>query len=680
MSLKKNHSEPSNSPNIADRESFYQGFEIPGQLYGRNREIEALFTAYDRVCQGQREIMLVSGHAGMGKTSLIREFYSQLRIRQKNLQASIFDLQSGVRFIFGSFDRFRRNIPYSALTKAFQELTRHILAESATRVERWRKKIMDAVGPNGQIIIDLVPNIERIIGPQPESPPAGSQNRFNLVFQKFIWVLYQPEHPLVIFLDDLQWADAATLRLIEQMFTDEKMQHLFLIGTYDSLIKDVRKEMNADPLPMTLRALRKGGTIINQLALSPLKLEHIEHAVASVVPGWKPDTRNLKAVAEMVLHKTAGNPFFVSQLMKTLLKNTESVPENFIPSGLSLQISALPGNITELMFRKLKELPEPTQQVLRLAACMGNHFDLNSLSAVYKKSEAETFKHLLPAINEGFVREPEFRGSRFRFRHDCIQEAACALLDEDQKKGVCLRIGRLLLAKISDEAPKVSGESRTSPKVSNKSDTSQEFEPVSDQGWTDKHSERIFELAGIMNMGYEMLTDDREKLELLKLNLKAGKKAKSLADYSAALQYLKVGMDDIFRAGCEVRGARDGHSNLTSSPLWTDHHELAFDLYKERAEVEYLNGNFDQSEAYVELILDDVKSAVKKTELYNLLIVQKVSQSKYEEAIQIGRTALHPLGIALPGEGLKLSLQTATDLELAKARKKSGRPKYHFPD
>ncbi|MDM8552509.1 AAA family ATPase, partial [Desulfobacterales bacterium HSG2] len=537
MNVKENHSDP---PNIAGKsvsDVFYQGFETPGHLYGRNREIETLFAAYDRVRQGQREIMLVSGHSGMGKSALIQEFYSQLKIRQKNLQSSIFDLQSGVRFIFGKFDQFRQNIPYSALTKAFRELTRHILTENATRIERWRKKIMDAVGPSGQIIIDVIPEIERIIGPQPESPPAGSQNRFNMVFQKFVWVFYQPEHPLVIFLDDLQWADAASLRLVEQMFTDEKMQHLFLIGTCDSVPdifyrgKDVRdrNEMNADhPLPLTLKALQKGGTIINHLTLSPLKLEHVEHAVSDI-PAWKSDTRslikngrNLKTVAEMVLHKTAGNPFFVSQLMKTLLKNTELVPEN-----MSFQISAIPGNVTELMLRRLKGLPEPTQQVLSLAAYMGNHFNLNFLSAVYKKSEAETLEHLLPAINEGFVGEPEIRtpdkkpqGSRFRFQHDCIQEVACALLDEDRKKSVCLRIGRLLLAKISDETrmpPKASDEplTRTFPKVSDKAHTrmsSQKFAPVSDQEWeTDKQTERIFELAGIMNMSHEMLTDDREK-------------------------------------------------------------------------------------------------------------------------------------------------------------------------
>ena len=582
--------------------------------------------------------MLVSGSAGIGKTALVREIHKHLVRREQ------FETVPHKYFISGKFDQSQRNIPYSALTGAFRKLVRQILDKSETQIEQWRKKIMEAAGPCGQTIIQVVPEAEAIIGPQPELqelPPAESQNRFLLTLQKFIRIFYQPEHPLVIFLDDLQRADPATLKLTEQIVTDENIQSLFLIGAYCE--DEVSK---GHPLKLALDALQKHGTIINHISLSPLKLKDIEQLVTDTLPQFP------VSIAELAFQKTGGNPFFVSQFLQTLFNTKDS---DLTAKSLQAKCYHFPDNIKELMEWKLKKLPEETLQTLRLAACLGSPFDLNTLAVIDEKSASEAFEHLRPAIAEGFVEPagdseiPEplkhqtsnirhqtsnirhqtsniKHQTEFLFVHDCLQKAAYALTDNGKKKKIHLRIGRLLLKNMSEE----------------------------DQ------AKRIFELADHFIFGREMITDNREKLELLKLTLKAGRKAKSMAAYTAALQFLTRGTD-------------------RTADIWAEHYELAFDLYKERAEAEYLNGNFEQSEVLIELILNRVKSATEKAETYNLLIVQKSLQARYEEAVQNGRTALRLLSIDLPVNSGQLSavscqslLQTAIGLEIAKAQENLG--------
>ena len=330
--------------------------------------------------------MLVSGSAGIGKTALVREIHKHLVRREQ------FETVPHKYFISGKFDQSQRNIPYSALTGAFRKLVRQILDKSETQIEQWRKKIMEAAGPCGQTIIQVVPEAEAIIGPQPELqelPPAESQNRFLLTLQKFIRIFYQPEHPLVIFLDDLQRADPATLKLTEQIVTDENIQSLFLIGAYCE--DEVSK---GHPLKLALDALQKHGTIINHISLSPLKLKDIEQLVTDTLPQFP------VSIAELAFQKTGGNPFFVSQFLQTLFNTKDS---DLTAKSLQAKCYHFPDNIKELMEWKLKKLPEETLQTLRLAACLGSPFDLNTLAVIDKKSASEIFEHLRPAIAEGFV-------------------------------------------------------------------------------------------------------------------------------------------------------------------------------------------------------------------------------------------------------------------------------------
>ncbi len=604
------------------RQDVSEKFQIPQKLYGREKEIETLLMAFERVGGGVRErgieMMLVAGYSGIGKSALVQEIYKPLT-RQRGY------------FISGKFEQFQRNIPYSAVVRAFQSLVRQLLSESESQLSQWREKLLAAFGHNGQIIIDVIPEVELIVGPQPtvqQLGPVESQNRFNLVFQSFIHVFCQQSHPLVIFLDDLHWSDAATLKLIELMMTDDNMQYLFLIGAYrDNEVSLIH------PLAITLNTLRKQGATIKQITLRPLNLEQITQLIADTL---LQDSSTVKPLAELVIHKTEGNPFFVNEFLKSLYQENLLVFDS--QQGIwHWDISQIEGlditaNVVELIISKLKKLPELTQQVLRLAACMGNNFDLGTLSIINEKSTAQTSTELLPAIQQGLIlpiSELEAVGSEgidsqllilnHKFLHDRVQQAAYALINDDQKRGVRLKIGRLLLSNT----------------------------PV------EERAEKIFDFVAHLNQGWDLITGDQEKLELARLNLEAGQKAKDATAYASAREYLTI-----------------GNNSLPINP-WEENYELAFALYKELAEVEYLNSNFDKSEELINLALDKARSVMDKADLYKTLIVQYATSARYQEAIRAGIKCLAMLGIELP----ESDLQTAIKGEIAEVKKNLGERK-----
>ena len=583
-------------------------FSIPQKLYGREQEIKALLTAFERISlRGQSEMTVVAGYSGIGKSALMEEIYQPIT-------------QSGSYFIKGNFKQFQRNVPYSALVKAFSALMRQILTESEEDLNRWREELRAAFGPNGQLIIDVIPEMELIVGPQPpvqelEPTEAHSlcsvalENRFHLLMQNFIHVFCKPEHPLVIFLDDLQWADLATLKLLEVIMTDEHIRDasLFLIGAYRD------HEMTAThPLMMTLDSLSKKGAIINQMTLAPLTKTDITQLMAETLHC---DEKSLAPLAELLLRKTGGNPFFVSEFLKTLYQEKLFTFdfESFKWQWDVAQIEAIgiTDNVIELMIGKFQKLPLPTQQVLRLAACVGNRFDLETLSFIHRKPLVKTRDDLLPAIQEGLIlassekEASEAESKRFvthyQFQHDRVQQAAYALMDEQEKKAIHLKIGRLL--------------------------------------WIEERPEQIFELVDHLNIGRELITSEHEKLELVRLNVEAGQKAKDATAYAAAKQYLTTAMACL------------------SDNSWREQYQLTLEVYKTRAKAEYLNGHFEQSEALIKFALTNAKSALDKAAIYYLLIVQYTLLAKYQEAIQAGRNALGLFRIYLPENKTQTILQ-----------------------
>ena len=585
-------------------------FQIPQKLYGRESEIETLQSAFERVASGKAEIMLVAGYSGIGKSVLVKEIYRSLTQKQGY-------------FISGKFEQFQRNIPYSAIVKAFKELAQQLLTESETQLAQWKEKLLTALGFNGQVIIDVLPEIELIIGKQPPAlqlGPTESQNRFHLVFQNFMRVFCQPEHPLVIFLDDLQWVDSATLKLLELITTDKNDTALFLIGAYrDNEIDPTH------PLIITLDKLREENVTINQITLKPLTFEHVNQLIAESL-----HQNVVGSLTNLVMRKTGGNPFFVNQFLHTLYEedlltfqtSEVSKTSEVLAFGWTWDINQIEtlnitDNVVELMIGKLKKLPESAQQVLCLAACVGNHFDLDTLSVIYEKSASNTFQDLMPVLTEELIlpqselemSSSDIHNSHFiihhlQFLHDRIQQAAYALIDNEQKQTVHLQIGRLLL--------------KNTP--------------------ADALEEKVFDIVGHFNHSIELLNNQVERLEIAQLNLMAGQKAKVATAYDAAAKYFKQGL------------------NYLTNDGWQSGYDLTLSLYIHKVEIAYLNGNFEQMNELAQIVLQHAKIELDKIKVYEIKIQACIAQGQLPEAVQIALTTLKLLGINFPKKTNALDL------------------------
>ncbi|MEG3941512.1 PAS domain S-box protein [Microcoleus sp. S36b_A3] len=580
-------------------------FRIPQKLYGREAKIAALLAAFDRVAGNEgigewgsggaekditllphREMMLVSGYAGIGKTALVQELHKPITANQGY-------------FISGKFDQFGRNIPYSAIVNALQKLVQQLLSEPDEQVEVWRSRLLTALGSNGQIIIDVIPEVELIIGKQSPIPEVGAteaQNRFNLTFQRFVRAFCAKEHPLVIFLDDLQWIDSATLKLIELILLDEQIQYLFLIGAYRD-----NELTPTHPLVLTLESMRNQGVVLQEIILTPLTLEPLSQLIAETLH-HNPDI--VRALAQAVSRKTEGNPFFVGEFLKMLygehLLTFDAQKLSWQWDLAEIEAQDITDNVVELLLHQLQKLPEATQQVLSIAACVGSEFDLETLAIVCEKSPKAIFQDLLAAIQAGLIQplselDEDLLVQEYKFSHDRVQQAAYALIDESQKQVVHLQIGRNLLEKTSPE----------------------------------QRSDRLFEIIDHLNQGLELVTAQSERTEIARFNLMAGQKAKASTAYEAAFKYFTTGF------------------HLLNSESWQSEYDLTLALYSEAAEAAYLQGHFDEMEQLVEVVLDRGKTVVDKVQAYDSRIQGYLSQGNLKEVLKTGLEALKLLGIDL---------------------------------
>ncbi|MFB2768286.1 AAA family ATPase [Pelatocladus sp. BLCC-F211] len=594
----------------------YSQFLIPQKLYGRETEVNKLMDAFERVSLGASEIMLVSGYSGIGKSSLVNEVHKPI-VRQRGY------------FISGKFDQFKRNIPYASLIQAFQDLMRQLLTESAEKIANWKTKILKAIGTNGQIIIDVIPEVEQIINPQPVVPQLGlteSQNRFNRVFQQFIHVFCQSEHPLVLFLDDLQWTDSASLKLIQLLLSDPDSKYLLIIAAYRD------NEVNpTHPLMLTLEEIRKFGAVINNIVLQPLEITHVNQLVSDTL---RTEQKKSQPLAELVFNKTQGNPFFLTQLLKSLYQEN-LLSFNFTEGSWQWDIELLQDiditdNVVELMVNQIQKLLPTTQNVLKLAACIGDKFTLDVLSIVNQKSFSETAKDLWEALQTGLVLpldesykiplvinhpQNEQLTVSYKFLHDRVQQASYSLIPDSQKKETHIRIGQLLLKNTTIE----------------------------------ERTDNIFALVNQLNYGIELVTSESEKNELAELNLIAGQKAKTAMAYESAIRYLKKGLE------------------LLADSSWQNQYELTLALYDSAVETAYFNGDFDQMEKWTNVVLQQAKTSIDKMKIYEVKIQACMAQVKQLEAIKIGLQALELLGVNLPespssSEIQQTLSQTATNL------------------
>ncbi|MEG4625014.1 AAA family ATPase [Microcoleus sp. w1-18aA5] len=595
-------------------------FIIPEKLYGRETEVATLLAAFDRASQGNSEMMLVAGFSGIGKTVVINEIHKPI-VRQRGY------------FIKGKFDQFKRDIPFWAWVQAFQNLMRQVLTESVAEIKKWRTTILEALGENGQVIIDVIPELELLIGkqsPVPDLEGSGAQNRFNRVFEKFIRVFATVEHPLVIFLDDLQWADLASIKLMQLILGNRETRYLLLLGAYRD-----NEVFPAHPLMLTLEEIRKAEATVNQITLSPLDQSNLNKLIADTLSC--PSERALP-LTEIIFHKTKGNPFFSNQFLKSLQEDrliTFDLESGYWQCEIAkIREISVSDDVIEFMASQLQKLPVNTQNVLQLAACIGNEFDLKTLAIVNEKSHAQTATDLWKSLQDGlimpigevykFFQESEtleVENSQellvaYRFLHDRVQQAAYFLIPENQKQSTHLKIGRLLLHK--------GGQGGTAPTAA-------------------EREENIFDIVNQLNMGAELIQSQTERDELAELNLIAGGKAKTSTAYAAAVKYLSAGR------------------RLLATNSWQQQYALSLALYSKAAEAAHLKGDVEEMEYAIEVVLKQAKTLLDKVKVYLVKIQNNIAQNKLLEAINIGLELLQQLGITFPESPCHSDIQLALE-------------------
>jgi predicted ATPase/signal transduction histidine kinase len=553
---------------------------IPEKLYGRECEIDSLLSAFDRVvANGTPELVLVSGYSGIGKSSVVNELHKDL-VAPRGL------------FAAGKFDQYKRDIPYATLAQALRTLVRQILVKSEAEVDRWRYALTQAVEPNGQLIVSLVPEVEVIIGKQPpvaELPPRDAQNRFQMVFRRFLGAFARPEHPLALFLDDLQWLDAATLDLLEHLLTHSEVRHLLLVGAYRD-----NEVSPSHPFLRTLQTIREAGARVQEIVLAPLGVDDTGRLIADAL---RCEPERARPLAQLVQEKTGGNPFFAIQFFTALadegLLTFDSVALAWGWDIDRIRAKNYTDNVVELMAAKLKRASTTTQEALKHLACLGNVVDIVTLALVLRETEEAIDVALLEAVQAGLVLQHE---NAYKFLHDRIQQAAYSLIPDEHRAEVHLRIGRVLLASMS----------------------------------ADQLAEHLFDVANQLNRGAGRLIERDEKVQVATIGLRAGRKAKASAAYASARAY--------FSAGMALLDDRD----------WGGQHELTFRLWRELAECEFLTGNFEKAEQLIVELLQRGTSNIEFADASCLKVQLHVLKGEYPQAVDSALTCLRLFSIDLP--------------------------------
>ncbi|MDJ0620526.1 MAG: trifunctional serine/threonine-protein kinase/ATP-binding protein/sensor histidine kinase [Calothrix sp. MO_192.B10] len=575
-------------------------FLIPEKLYGRETEVATLLEGFERVADGNSEMMLVAGFSGIGKTAVINEVHKPI-VRQRGY------------FIKGKFDQFNRNIPLSAFVQAFRDLMGQLLSESDVQLATWRTKILAAVGENGQVIVEVIPELERIIGKQPPVPQlsgSAAQNRFNLLFQKFIQVFTTKEHPLVMFLDDLQWADSASLNLLQLLMSEAGGGYLLILGAYRD-----NEVFPAHPLMLTLEQIHKAQAVVNTITLEPLAEMTVNQLVADTLSC---SFELAQPLTRLVYQKTKGNPFFTTQFLKGLHEDGwiefQAELGYWQCDMVAVRQLALTDDVVEFMALQLQKLSLETQAVLKLAACIGNQFDLITLAIVSEQSPVDTATKLWKALQEGLIlpqsqvykfyldhdktdrNTSNIKNVAYRFLHDRVQQAAYSLIPDDQKQATHLKIGQLLLQKI----------------------------PAT------QRDQKIFDIVNQLNYGVQLITEITEREELAWLNLSAGLKARVSTAYTAATEYAICGIK-LLKADC-----------------WQSQYQLALELHNLGGEAAYLAGNFELMGEFIQKVLDRVENPLDKVKVYEVQIQAYGAQNQALEAVKLGKEVLKSLGIEFP--------------------------------
>ncbi|MCP4150386.1 MAG: AAA family ATPase, partial [bacterium] len=565
-------------------------FFIPEKLYGRENELNKLMAAFQKAAAGTAEMLLVGGYSGIGKTVLVDQIHRP-----------VLDMHG--YFIFGKFDRLKRDIPYLSLIQAFQELVKQILTETEDSIAQWRQKLLAALGQTGAVITDVIPEVELIVGEQekvPELPPTESQNRFNLTFQAFLQVFAAAGHPLVIFLDDLQWADYASLKLLELFISDTRSKHMLLLGAYRD-----NEVTPGHPLLSTIAEIEKAGKEISSISLKPLDQLNINQLVADTLNVEKAEADEL---ARLCAQKTIGNPFFLKQFLHALHEK-QLIRFNSEKAKWEWDMTQIPqmeitDNVVHLMTDKIRKLSQNAQEILQFAACIGSRFDLKTLAVVSGKPEHDIMGSLWEILEKGLIvslgsyKDASAYKNRYKLLHDRVQQAAYSMIDDVKTKKLHLRIVRLMLDSMDEE----------------------ELE------------DRLFDVMMQLNLGVDLVSTTKERIRVAELNLTAGKKAKASAAQEPALAHFKI--------------ARELLKKEKNS--WQKHYNLTIALYKEAAEAAYLSGDYVLMEELVDVVLIRSQTLADKVKAYEIRIHSFTARNQLTNSLQAALNVLMLLGVEFP--------------------------------
>ncbi|MGB8954162.1 MAG: AAA family ATPase [Tumebacillaceae bacterium] len=574
-------------------------FRLSDVLYGREQELRSLQAAFAGVCSGECQSVFVSGSSGVGKSSLVEEL-KRIVLQEHGL------------FVAGKFDQ-RTQAPYQGILQALEQLIRQLLAESEASITVWREKLYQAVGSRLQVLIEVLPGLKLIVG---EQPPLGllptweSQNRLQSAIQNLIGVMATRERPLVLFVDDLQWADQASLNLITLLLSECSVTNMLVIGNY----RDDEALAQEHVVPM-IRNLREKGALLHEIHLQELDGAQVQRLIADTLHGASDECVSL---AQAVMERSGGNPFFVKQFLQSLhARGFVHVEESSgewrwdLDAIRQLEVSS---SQVDFMLSKIRELPASVQDVLKAASCLGSSFDLQMLHIGMERDLAELAVDLLRALEEGLLSTKgsdyqwlyvmrdgtqevewlDFSRVAFHFPHDRVQQAAYELLSEEERIGTHLKVGRWL----------------------------------TEQNRSGATEDRLFERVNHLNEAVEWIDSPQERRELAALNLEAGQRAKIATGYDQALRYLKLG------------------TRLLTSTSWGSDYELTFALYKERYEVEFLAGYEERAEELFQKMLANARTELDKASAYVVKNNLMQYSDRMDESLRVCEEALRALGFA----------------------------------
>ncbi|MDJ0583058.1 AAA family ATPase [Crocosphaera sp.] len=622
------------TPFSLGQQDISEQFTICQELYGRESAIEKLLNTFERISQGQAELFLISGYSGVGKSALVNEIHKSITY------------QKGY-FIRGKFEQLKRDIPYSAIIQALQNLINQLLTESEINLEIWKEKILNALGKNIHIMSIFIPEIIKIIGQTSEKPillNTDNQNLFDFCFKKFIQIFASSKHPLVIFLDDLQWLDLQSLKLIELLIADFNFHHLLIIGAYrDNEVTDTH------PLMLTLEKLNKTKAKINQILLQPLKLNHVNQIISNTLHC---STEITKPLAKIITYKTGGNPFFINQLLKSLYQEKLLVlnPSQDSCTQTSLwtwdirkiQQLEITDNVVDLMKSKIKKLDKNNQEIIKLAACIGNTFELQTLAIIKKESLTIISNKIQTAIRDGLIipldndykipllwTEEEFSNDTsiessafipeypksipYKFLHDKVQEAAYTLIPEKKKKQVHQQVGWLLLENTQQ----------------------------------DQLNDHIFDIVNHLNIGSELIINQSQRDKVAELNFSASIKAQASAAYQAAFNYSQIAIK-LLNPVKIVDNKNVISVHLNWNDPWQRNYNFTLQLYLKIAEIASLTGEFEEMEEKLKVVLQQAQNPLDKAKAYEIKLQAYFGEQKNSEGMKLGLQALELLDVTFP--------------------------------